>query len=68
MLNNVRVSSTACADWTRDHVTALDNALIYCGCAMDLPIAQMVPTRSIVFVPRMSFNVASVHAVEDVRI
>ena len=68
MLNNARVSSTVCADWIIIHVFTLDNALIYRGCAMDIPIAPMVQMKSIVFVPRMSFNAANVYVVEDVRI
>ena len=70
MPNNAPVSSTACADLTFVHVTPLplDNALIYRGFAMELSIAQTAQMRSTASVPRMSFNAASVHSVEDVRI
>ena len=68
MLYNARVSSNACVDWIGVHVMTLEHALIYRGYAMDLSTVLMAQMRSIVFVPRMSFNAATVHAVEDVTI
>ena len=56
------------ADGPIVYVPPLNDVFLCGGYAMDLSTALMAQTRSIVSVPRMSFNAASVHAVEDVRI